>query len=693
MVAASDEVDDVLEIDREVAVRESEARLTAELADAKILQRLSTELIPEQQPEALYNKILDAAMELMKADAASLQMLEPLAGELYLLASRNLHPKSRDYWQKVSAQSVSTCGKALKDIERIVIMDVEADSSFAGTQELEEYRRSNIRACQSTPLVSRAGHILGMISTHWSKPHQPEQSEFAHFDVLARQAADLIERAQTETALRESEQLFRAVFEQSAEGIALTDLTGRFMMVNECYCNVVGRSQEELLTMNKLDLTAPADLEESRRLLHALAAGGPNFVIEKRYVKPDGSLVWVRNHISAIRSQPEGPPERLITITTDITERKNTQLALKESEERFRVIVENVREYALVQTDSEYRITNWNPGAERMFGYRSEEVLGRSFELLLTSEEKDAGLLSRELGIVEEKGRNEDARWFVRKDGARIWTRWVTEAIRDEKGKIVALTKVLRDETERLKRETSMRQSEKLAVVGRLASSIAHEINNPLEAVTNLVYLARQNATSTATQEYLELAERELRRVSHITTETLRFHRQASRPARTDIVELLESVLLLHEGRLRSGHIVTERRYSPYPSVICLANEIRQVLANLIGNAIDAMVSNGIERQLKVRVRRGFDPEGGEGVRILISDTGSGVSRQSRKHLFEPFFTTKASTGTGLGLWVSAEIVKKHHGKLRFRSRVSQPHRGTVFSLFLSSRTRDEKAD
>jgi signal transduction histidine kinase len=221
-----------------------------------------------------------------------------------------------------------------------------------------------------------------------------------------------------------------------------------------------------------------------------------------------------------------------------------------------------------------------------------------------------------------------------------------------------------------------------------LASSIAHDINNPLEAVTNLIYLARNEAVPPSVAHYLDLAQQELRRITHITIETLRFHRQASQPVRSEIVEIVESVLLLHEGRLRAAQIETLRRFREHPTILCIPNEIRQVVANLIGNAVDAMIKNTGPRTLAIRVHRACDPRTNvPGVRVLVADSGSGIPAASREHLFEPFFTTKETTGTGLGLWVSDEIVRRHNGVLRFRSRDADPHRGTAFSLFLREET------
>src|SRR3712207_1633706 len=190
----------------EAALRESERRLAAELSGARLLPRLSTRLIPEQPPEVLHEQILDAALELMQADAVSIQLLEDGGQRLRRLATRNLHPDSTEYWTWVDASHASTCGQALRTNSRVIVEDVEASAELAGTGDLEAFRRSGIRAVQSTPLVSRSGRPIGMISTHWRAPRRLAEGDFGLFDVLARQVADLLERSQTEAALRASEE-------------------------------------------------------------------------------------------------------------------------------------------------------------------------------------------------------------------------------------------------------------------------------------------------------------------------------------------------------------------------------------------------------------------------------------------------------------------------------------------------------
>ncbi|MGO4211310.1 sensor histidine kinase, partial [Terriglobus sp. YAF25] len=231
--------------------------------------------------------------------------------------------------------------------------------------------------------------------------------------------------------------------------------------------------------------------------------------------------------------------------------------------------------------------------------------------------------------------------------------------------------------------EEALRKTEKLAAAGRLAASIAHEINNPLESVTNLLYLLQTHPElDSMAREYVSTAQAELARVSEITQQTLRFYRQSTFPVQTQVGEVLDSVLALHHSRLGSARITVERQYDPAVALFGFSGELRQLFANLIGNAIDAMVGGG---RLIVRARYGTGRSlrGGwcDGVRVTVSDTGTGMSEETQRRLFEPFYTTKDATGTGLGLWVSDEIIRKHSGTARVKSRQGE-QAGTTFAIF-----------
>ncbi len=252
----------------------------------------------------------------------------------------------------------------------------------------------------------------------------------------------------------------------------------------------------------------------------------------------------------------------------------------------------------------------------------------------------------------------------------------------DQNGSVYGIIVLGVDVTDARRSEQLLMQSEKLNAVGRLASSIAHEINNPLAAVTNLIFLAQRTAANPETLELLATAEIELRRVSAIANQTLQFHRQSTSPGPVMASSLIEATLPLYQGRIANSRVKVERRDRARRPVTCLDGEIRQVLSNLIGNAIDAMAEG--ERRLLIRSRECTDwRTGRKGVALTVADTGSGMPVETISHIFEPFFTTKGYKGTGLGLWISREIIDRHRGSFKVKSRRSPRGSGTVFSIFL----------
>ena len=268
----------------------------------------------------------------------------------------------------------------------------------------------------------------------------------------------------------------------------------------------------------------------------------------------------------------------------------------------------------------------------------------------------------------------------------RPWT-WIVSAypVRTTPQQIRWAGIIVMDASDRKRSEDALRKAEKLAVTGRLAASIAHEINNPLEAITNILFLLKNcDGLQDAAANYVSMAEYEVRRISEVTQQTLRFYRQPTLPARSKMEELLGSVLSLYQGRFNSLNLRVERDYDPELDLYCYAGEIRQVLANMVGNSIDASQNGG---RLIVRARRSCswkDPMR-RGIRFAVADSGSGMDAESRKRAFEAFYTTKENTGTGLGLWVSLEILNKHHGTVHLRSRTADAGKtsGTVFQFFI----------
>jgi PAS domain S-box-containing protein len=329
--------------------------------------------------------------------------------------------------------------------------------------------------------------------------------------------------------------------------------------------------------------------------------------------------------------------------------------------------------------DRKYRFVRVNQFLAEMNGYSFALHLGRNVAGIMPP--SVASHLEQNIEIVFESGhpvRNLELSWEDESGRQRSWLAHLYP-VRTEVDATRWVGAILVDTTEQKKAEEALRRTEKLAAAGRLAASIAHEINNPLEAVTNCLYLVLQEDLSPAAARFAELAQQEIARVSAITQQTLRFYRQSTLPASVNVSELLESVITLHAGRFQTLQVELIRQYPDHLPLFCFAGELRQLFANLIGNALDAMTPGG--GRLTVRARAATRA-GVPGVRVSVADTGSGIAPESRSHIFEPFFTTKEATGTGLGLWVSEQIVRKHNGAIRIHSRTTGATTGTVFCVF-----------
>jgi len=271
---------------------------------------------------------------------------------------------------------------------------------------------------------------------------------------------------------------------------------------------------------------------------------------------------------------------------------------------------------------------------------------------------------------------------IVRPDGSIRWIESHSTCRRDDQGRALRLIGVLADVTDRKQSEEAMLRAEKLAVAGRLAASVAHEINNPLEAIANLLYLITITSTAAETLAYAQRALEELMRVSLVTQSTLKFHRQAGAPQITRLSEVLDSVLVLFRARLQAAEIRLEVRASGEAPIACMPGEAQQIFANLVSNAIEATPRGG-KLQIRLRPSRDWRDRSASGMRVTFADSGVGMDRATMRRIFEPFFTTKLDTGTGLGLWVVAQLVERHRGDVRVWSSSRSHASGTVFSLFL----------
>lgn len=386
-------------------------------------------------------------------------------------------------------------------------------------------------------------------------------------------------------------------------------------------------------------------------------------------------------------TKPFRTDELNATIRVALDRHRMTQ-ALFEEHAWFTTMLGSLSD-GIIASDRDGYVRYLNPTAEALLGWGLQHAQGQPIEQIYRLTKPDNSPIDRIplRVVVETKAPIGKQRFcLASKDGIAVMVEDATAPILAH-GEVLGAVTIVQNISAREDAEHALRQSEKLAVVGRLASSIAHEINNPLEAITNLLYIAElQLASDSPVLECIQRANLELARIAEITTETLKFHRQSTGPTEVQLNSVLESVLKLHEARTRSLQVRVDRRYRECDRFTGFANEIRQVLANLITNALDAM-STSSDRRLSVRLRSATNWRNGrDGVRITIADTGCGLSPEAKKQIYTPFFTTKSSTGTGLGLWVSAGIIEKHAGNIRFRSRRVGRYRGTVFAVFLPAR-------
>jgi PAS domain S-box-containing protein len=371
----------------------------------------------------------------------------------------------------------------------------------------------------------------------------------------------------------------------------------------------------------------------------------------------------------------------IILFFRDITQLRNEAAALRDREARLNAIYSTSLQYiGLITPDG--IVIDCNRASLEFAGNTRADVVGKHFADTpwFTGTPGAPGLVHRAIADAKSGKTFRSELSLVRPSGETIVFDFSLTPVRGGDGSVMFLVPEAHDITEVKRTESALLKSEKLAAVGRLASSIAHEINNPLESVMNLIYLAR-HSTPPEAEKYLDVADQEIRRVSIIANQTLRFHKQASKPQAATSADLFSTVMSIYEGRLRNARVRVEMRFRAEKPVVCFQGDVRQVLNNLVANALEAMPFGG---RLLIRSREGRDwKTGATGLVLTIADNGAGISPSVMKNIFDAFFTTKGTAGNGLGLWVCQEIVARHHGALRVRSTQRSGRSGTTFSLFL----------
>jgi PAS domain S-box-containing protein len=392
-----------------------------------------------------------------------------------------------------------------------------------------------------------------------------------------------------------------------------------------------------------------------------------------RYIEIDGNL------------QPEtaGSKGRILGTVRDVTEMRTAAAEQRDSAKRLNELGAIVAssDDVILSKDLNGIITSWNDAASRVLGYNAHEMIGTSILRLIPEH-----LHSDEKTIIENirAGRRVEHFETVRltKSGRLIDVSLTVSPIKDPQGRVIGASKILRDISARKRMERSLLQAEKIAATGRMAATIAHEINNPLEAVMNLLYLLRPKINDEEGIHYLTTAESELNRVSHIAKQTLGYYREHAAASLTSPAQIAEHAIAIYEPRCAAAGITIERSLSSSQKVILRRGEMMQVISNLITNAIYAMPDGGI---LSISVSDTTTPS--NGVAMDIADNGEGIAPEVLPNVFDAFFTTRVTVGTGIGLFVAKNFIEGHGGQISIESHTQPEKHGTTVRIFLPLRT------
>jgi PAS domain S-box-containing protein len=480
--------------------------------------------------------------------------------------------------------------------------------------------------------------------------------------------------------------------------IYMLDPSGHVSSWNAGAHRFKGYIAEEILGEHFSRFYTPEDQEDgkpARALSLALANG--QFEAEGWRVRKDGSRFWAHVVIDPIYNE-----DRVLLgfakVTRDVTERKRAEDELRDSEQRFRLLVQGVTDYAIYMLSPEGIVTNWNPGAERIKGYTYDEIVGSHFSAFYAPEDQEAAMPQRALTTAATTGRFEAEAWRVRKDGTRFWAHVVIDAIRDEAGELLGFAKITRDLTERKKANEALEaanialyQAQKMESIGQLTGGIAHDFNNLLSVLSSgLEVLEMQRAEGET--RILESMRRAIDRGSRLTQQLLAFARRQPLQAETRninrIIRGFETVL--RRAAPASVEFVIDLDRKMQSATIDSAR-LESALLNLVVNARDAMPDGGrlVVASNNVALEAGQIGAlpAGNYVRISVSDTGTGMSREVMARAFEPFFTTKeVGKGTGLGLSQVYGFIKQSDGEVLIHS---TPGQGTSIEIYLPAVAED----
>jgi PAS domain S-box-containing protein len=536
-------------------------------------------------------------------------------------------------------------------------------------QALREGHREHIRRFGAAGVTARSMISPGILSAVRANGEEfPIEATISHVHANGEKIYTVILRDITERKRAEQRIAHLANFpELNTNPILETDLDGRITYSNPA----AGR---RFPTLGEAGGEHPI-LKDWAAIVRPLKEGERHST--QREVESDGSVF-----LQTIHYVPEAGVVR--AYFADISKRMRVEEELRASEQRWATTLQSIGD-AVISTDATGKIEFMNEVAERLTGWPLAEAQGSDLTTVFdivqeVTRIKPESPVAKVIRLGEVVGlANHTA--LIRRDGTEIAIEDSGAPIRNRKGEIAGVVLVFHDVTEQRKVEKALRERDRLATMGRLAATIAHEIHNPLDAVGNLLFLIGQGSREGETRQYVAMASGELARVTQLTQQMLTFQREAAKPILVRIGEIFENVIALYERKIHAAGITLKEQIDFEGHILALPGEMRQIFANLVGNAIEAVGSRHGTITLRAYASRDWRRDR-PGLRVVVADNGPGIPAEVRASIFDPFFTTKGENGTGLGLWITSDILRKYDGTIRLRSS-TQPHRcGTCFSVF-----------
>lgn len=715
------------------------ARLRDELdgqrSDLKRFHELSVSLSSSLELQRLLQDVLGAIAALQKTDLAMLLLLpEPSAQTLRVETYAGFTAEQISLFDEFPVSVFSTQ-------RRILIEDLETPGTYFPFVDAAE--KVGFRAVFSTPIINSRGEALGVVATFFRKPHAASERQSRLAELYARQAANALDNArlyrhslETLAAERRRSAVLRSLAEASLQINSALALDSLLRIITEQARKIVAARQafttllphgirNESITCTSVDeghealpfppersemftlacsLNKPVRITTGTQGSHAwrtmmkssdaardgwlaaplLTRDGRNLGLVQLSQKINGEFSEddeaILVHLAHMASVAIDNVRLYREAQEQIAETKRAQEALQRSKESMQLAQRSVG-IGIWEWDLQSGKLAWSDEICRMHGIEPAQFDGKYESWMESIHLEDSWRVHASItDALAKQGEYEVQYRVVFADKAVHWleARGQTIVIGNTP---VRMLGVAMDVTSRKAVEEALRRSEKLAATGQLAASIAHEINNPLAAVTNILYILRtQPGMSAKALELVSTGERELERVIHITRQTLAFYREVAAPVMTSVPGLIDEVLSIYSRKIEDNNVSVQKQFEPVDEIRAFPGELRQVLSNLVLNALEALPSLG---RIVIRVRRSNGKDGRPGIRVTVADNGLGIALEHLPRIFEPFFTTKHSKGTGLGLWVSHGIVSKHHGWIRVRTRVDDIRHGTCFVIFL----------